>query len=78
MKKAGELMLQYNKANVNGKMTVLNGLTNRRTQEAALMTKPDSTTSTSNTSKADPQALLALATKLYETGGFEPKDVTSL
>lgn len=77
MKKAGELMLQYNKANVNGKMTVLNGLTNRRTQEAALMTKPDSTTS-SNTSKADPQALLALATKLYETGWFEPKDVTSL
>lgn len=68
MKKAGELMLQYNKANVGGKMTVLNGLTNRRTQEASLMTKPDTTPSGSNTSKADPQALLALATKLYETG----------
>ena len=67
MKKAGELMLQYNKANVGGKMTVLNGLTNRRTQEAALMTKADITPSGS-TSKADPQALLALATKLYETG----------
>lgn len=77
-KKAGELMLQYNKANVWGKMTVLNGLTNRRTQEAALMTKPDTTPTTSGMSKADPQALLALATKLYETGGFEPKDVTSL
>jgi len=74
--KAGELMLQFNKANVNGKLTVLNGLTNRRKQEAALLLKQDAVASA--TSPTDTQWLLSLATKLYETGGFEPKDVAAL
>ncbi len=38
--KAANTMMQYNKARQNGVLTVLRGLTNRRTEEVALFKKP--------------------------------------
>lgn len=41
--KAANSMMQYNKARVNGVLTPLRGLTNRRTEEVALFKKPYTT-----------------------------------
>lgn len=72
--KAANSMLQYNKARVNGVLTVLKGLDNRRKEEVALFNKvvPQATTSIKSTSFTSNKVLKVGSTvKLKEAKDYD-------